>query len=63
MKLTRAQIVGMYGLAMNMPTDTVIEVISKDTAGHIIIEARSDSTERTARFKVPTHGGVQNLDA
>lgn len=62
MTLTRAQIVGLYGLAMNMPVDTTIEVESVDSYGHAIIRAASEQTAEARRFKLYTQGGTAVLD-
>lgn len=60
--MTRAQIVGLYSLAMNMPVDTTVEVESIDSYGHAIISASSEQTNESRRFKLFTQGGTAVLD-
>ena len=60
MKLTRAQIVGLYGLAMNMPVDTELDILDFDTYGDAVVEAKSKSSGMiSARFKLFAKGGTE----
>lgn len=61
MKLTRAQIVGLYGLAMNMPTDTEIDVLTFDDCGNATIEAKSNSTGQQQHFRLLAAGGTESV--
>lgn len=61
MKLTRAQIVGLYGLAMNMPVDTEFNIIDFDDYGDAIVSATSWENGAEARFKLKNAGGTESL--
>jgi len=62
MTLTRAQVVGLYGLVMNLPTDTQLEIQSIDSYGHAIVQATSEGNALSKRFRLPSHGGCEALD-
>jgi hypothetical protein len=54
--LTRAQAVGLYGTAMELPVDTTLEV-TPGTNGVLIVTARSEQTDAQIGYHLLPEGG------
>lgn len=63
MEITRAQIVTLFNLTMNMPLDTTVNIKDVDNYGHLTAEFSSDSHGATVSLKVFAGGGSGDLAA
>jgi hypothetical protein len=56
MNLTRAQIVGLFGVATDLPIDTAFSLEPPDHYDNIIVSARSEHTDLEVRYKLFVRG-------
>lgn len=58
-KLTRAQMFGMFSVASKAPVDARFEVTPPDNMGVVIITVVSDDQNINQKYKVPANGGPE----